>query len=165
MTASGGRGHLDTSSTGLHRYWVAATVKSGPAKTVSITYTVVPPPSASVQTTVAIVAHARTSVTVACAGGGPAMACRGTLSLTVARRVVRRAHKRRVATVQNVRLGGTSFSLPSDARRSIAVPLTNAGVLALRRARNHQLRVVAPIAVTGGKSTARAIMLRRRQGR
>ena len=163
VTVSGGQGHLDTSSTGLHRYWVAATVKSGQTKTASITYTVVPPPRASVQTSVAIAAHARTSVTLACAGGGAGVACHGTLSLTIARRVVQRTGGRRVATLETVRLAGTSYSLATGARRSTAVPLTTAGILALRSAPNHQLRVAATTVVTGGKTTARTITLRRRQ--
>lgn len=165
VTVSGGQGHLDTSSAGVHRYWVAATAKSGQTKTVSIAYTVVAPPSASIHTPVAIAAHARTSVTLACAGGGAGVICRGTLALTVARRVVEHVGQRRAATVQTVRLAGTSFSLPTGARKSIAVPLTDAGILALRGARDHELRVVATIVVSGGKSTARTITLRRHQSR
>jgi DNA-binding SARP family transcriptional activator len=164
-TVSGGQGHLDTSSTGMHRYWVAATTMNGHARTTSITYTVVPPPSVSAHTPVAIVAHGRTSITLACGGGGVSAACRGTLSLVVARRVVQRVGQRRVATVQTVRLAGTTYSLAVGARRSIVVPLTDAGILALRGARGHQLGVTATATVTGGKTAEQAITLRRRQRR
>jgi hypothetical protein len=161
-TASGGRGHLDTSTIGPHRYTVVATVNSGTAKTTSITYTVAPPLTVSLASAVAIAAHSRTNATLACSGGGTGASCRGTLSLTVQRRVVRRVGRGRAAVVEMVTLGRATYSLAAGASRSIMVPLTNAGVLALRAAPGHRLSVQATIALAGGMTVQRTITLRRR---
>ncbi len=164
-TVSGGHGHLDTSITGLHRYAVVANVNNGATKTTTIAYMVVPPLSASVETAVATAAHSRTNVMVACSGGGTGAACRGSLSLAVARPVVRRVGRRRAATVETVTLAHASYALPAGTRRSIGVPLTNAGTLALRSARGHQLHVHAAITLTNGLTAERTITLKRRQRR
>lgn len=164
-TVSGGHGHLDTSSTGTHRYTVAATVTSGATKTTSITYTVVPPPRASIGTGVATAAHSRTNLTIACSGGGTGAACSGVVTLTVGQRVVHRVGQRTTATVQTVTLARASYSLAAGARRSIVVPLTTAGTLALRAAPGHRMQVRATVTVTNGATTERAITLKRRQRR
>ncbi|HWH19767.1 MAG TPA: PASTA domain-containing protein, partial [Solirubrobacterales bacterium] len=46
-TTSGGSGHLDTSVVGTHTYEVTATSKDGGARTTSITYTIIGPPTAT----------------------------------------------------------------------------------------------------------------------
>ena len=162
-TSRGGHGHLDTSTTGLHRYTVAATVKSGSTKATSITYTVVPPPRAALETSIATAAHSRTNATLACSGGGGGGACRGTLLLTVGRRVTRRVGQRPTAAIETVMLARTSYSLAAGASRSIVVPLTDAGVLALRAAHGHRLRVQATITPTLGATAERTITLKRRR--
>lgn len=162
-TSRGGHGHLDTSTTGLHRYTVAATVKSGSTKATSITYTVVPPPRAALETSIATAAHSRTNATLACSGGGGGGACRGTLLLTVGRRVTRRVGQRPAAAIETVMLARTSYSLAAGASRSIVVPLTDAGVLALRAAHGHRLRVQATITPTLGATAERTITLKRRR--
>jgi DNA-binding SARP family transcriptional activator len=164
-TVSGGRGRLDTSTTGPHRYTVAATAKNGATRTTSISYMVVPPLTASVQTAVATAAHSRTALALGCSGGGAGAVCRGTLTVTVGRRVVRRVGRRRAATVETVTLARTSYSLPAGSRRSIVVPLTTSGTLALRAARGHQLRARAAVTLTDGATAARSITLKRRQPR
>jgi hypothetical protein len=47
-TATGGNGHLDTSTLGPHSYTVTATSGDGQTDTATVSYTVVPPPSASI---------------------------------------------------------------------------------------------------------------------
>jgi hypothetical protein len=163
LTVSGGHGHLDTSSTGLHRYWVAAIAKSGQTKTASITYAVVPPLRASIGTPVATAANARTHVMVACSGGGAGAACRGSLTLSIGRRVASGVGQRRSVTAETVRLAGATYSVASGSRRSIRVWLTDAGVLALRGAPGHQLQAHATIALNDGQTAAQTITLRRRQ--
>jgi hypothetical protein len=165
VTVRGGHGHLDTSSVGMHRYWVAVTVRNGPTTATSITYTVVPPLRASIVTPVATVANARTNVTVACSGGGAGGACRGSLTLSIDRRVAHGVGQRRSVTAETLRLAGATYSVASGARRSIRVWLTDAGILALRGAPGHQLQARATIALNGGKTAAQTITLRRRQGR
>jgi DNA-binding SARP family transcriptional activator len=160
-TVSGGHGHLDTSSLGLHRYTVAASVKNGAVKTTGISYTVVAAPGASLATAVATAAHSRTDVTIACSGGGAGMGCTGVLSLTAERR----AGRRRTASVQTYTVARASYSVATGARKSIVVPLTNAGTLALRAASGHRVQVRATITVTNGATAERTITLKRRQRR
>jgi hypothetical protein len=159
-TLKGGHGHLDTSSVGLHQYTVAATVTDGAVKATGIRYTVVPVPHASLATAVATAAHSRTNVTVACSGGGARMGCSGALSLTADRR----AGRRRTATVQTYTVARTSYSMAAGARKSIVVPLTNAGTLALRAAPGHRMQVRVTITVTNGATVEQTITLKRRQG-
>jgi DNA-binding SARP family transcriptional activator len=162
-TASGGHGHLDTSTTGLHHYTVAVTVKTGATKTTTISYTVVPPQTVSIETSTALAAHSRTNVALACSGGGKGATCGGTLTLTVERRTIGRAGQRRTAVVETVTLAHASYSLAAGARRSIVVPLTDAGTLALRAAPGHRMRVQVTITVAGGATTQRTITLKRRR--
>jgi hypothetical protein len=58
-----------------------------------------------------------------------------------------------------------SYSVPAGARKSIVVPLTNAGTLALRSARGHRMQVRVTITVTNGATADRTITLKRRQRR
>lgn len=160
-TFSGGNGHLDTSSVGLHHYTVAATVKDGAVKSTGISYTVVPAPHAALATAVASAAHSRTNVTVACSGGGAGMGCSGVLSLTAERR----AGKRQAATGQTFTVARTTYSVAAGARTAIVVPLTNAGTLALRAAPAHRMQVQATITVTNGATAEQTITLKRHQGR
>lgn len=164
-TPSGGHGHLDTSTTGLHRYTVIATVRGGATKSASISYAVVLPPSVSLGTSVATAAHSRTTITLGCSGGGTGATCSGVLSLTGERRVVRRVGQRQTGTFQPITVARASYSLAVGTRRSIVVPLTNAGTLALRVAAGHRMQVRATITVTGGATVQRTITLKRRASR
>jgi DNA-binding SARP family transcriptional activator len=164
-TATGGHGHLDTSTTGFHRYTVVVTVKGGETRSTSISYTVGPPPSVSIGTAVATASHSRTTITLACSGGSAGATCSGVLSLTGEQRVVRRVGQRRTATFQTVTVARAGYSLTSGARRSIVVPLTNAGTLALRAAPGHRMQLRATITVTNGPTAQRTIALKRRARR
>jgi DNA-binding SARP family transcriptional activator len=154
-TVNGGHGHLDTSSVGRHHYTVAATARNGAVKTTVISYTVVAAPRVSLGTAVAAAAHSRTNLTIACSGGGAGMGCSGVLTMTAARRAGR------AGTV----VARASYSVPAGARKSIVVPLTNAGTLALRSARGHRMQVRVTITVTNGATADRTITLKRRQRR
>lgn len=153
-TISGGSGRLDTSTVGAHRYTVTVRLKNGTTRTTSILYTVTHSVAsalnASVETAHATVAHGRTQLTLACSGGGPGAICSGRLSLTVNR------------GSGNVQLASASYSLPAGATRSIVLPLTRAGSVALRHARGHQLRVLATATVSHGGSVERSITLKHR---
>jgi DNA-binding SARP family transcriptional activator len=152
-TDSGGSGHLDTSSAGVHHYTIAVTGKNGARATASITYTVLPPLRASIEAGSATVLHGRTQIPLACSGGGPGAACRGRLSLTIARR--------RGATVQSVRAASASFSVPAGAKVSIFLSLVASAQDSLGHDSRHQLRAQATTRLSDGKTAGRAITLRR----
>jgi DNA-binding SARP family transcriptional activator len=152
-TVSGGSGHLDTSRAGAHRYTVAVTAKNGATRTVSITYTVVPPLSVSIEAARAIVLHGRTSIPLACSGGGSGSGCSGKLSLA---RSVRHG-----ATFEMSAVASGSFSIPAGASASVPLALLDAGQQALRRDARHQLRVMATTTLSNGERAQRAITLRR----
>jgi hypothetical protein len=54
--------------------------------------------------------------------------------------------------------------MAAGARKSIMVPLTNAGTLALRAAPGHRMQVRVTITVTNGATVEQTITLKRRQG-
>jgi hypothetical protein len=54
--------------------------------------------------------------------------------------------------------------MAAGARKSIVVPLTNAGTLALRAAPGHRMQVRVTITVTNGATVEQTITLKRRQG-
>jgi hypothetical protein len=153
-TVVGGSGQLNTSSIGLHRYWVAVSVKGGATRTSSITYTVARPVSASIVTPLLTVFHGRTAIPVDCSGGGPGLTCRGTLALKVARRSGARFQFQTVAS--------SGYSVSAGATRSIRLSLEAAAQRALGDDRNHELRAVATTTLSGRKAAERAIVLKRR---
>jgi DNA-binding SARP family transcriptional activator len=154
-TAAGGSGQLDTSSIGLHRYWVAVSVKGGAKRTTSITYTVAQPVSASIETPLLTVFHGRTSLPLACSGGVPGLTCRGSLALKIARR--------KGATFQFQTVASSGYSVPAGATRSIPLSLLAAGQRALGRDRDHELQALATTTLSDGRTAERAIMLKRRR--
>jgi hypothetical protein len=152
-TPSGGTGHLDTSTAGKHLYTVAVTTKNGATKTASITYTVVPPLSVSIEAGQASALHGRTAIPLACSGGGPGTACGGRLSLTTA--------QKRGARFQTVTVASSSFSVPAGTRASIPLSLGDVAQQALGRDAGHQLRVLVTTKLSSGETAARSVTLKR----
>jgi DNA-binding SARP family transcriptional activator len=152
-TAAGGTGHLDTSNTGAHLYTVSVTAKNGATKTTNITYTVVPPLNLSIEAARATVLHGRTEIRLACSGGGPGTACRGRLSLSVARR--------RGPTVQMSQVASARFSVPAGATASIPLSLLAAAQQTLGHDSGHRLRVLATTRLADGQTADRVVTLRR----
>jgi hypothetical protein len=109
---------------------------------------VIAPLSVAIRSTRATAAHGRLEIKLACAGGRPGAVCGGTLSLAGRHGLV----------------ASSSYSLPTGATSAIALSLTRGGVLALRRARAHQLRVVAASTLGRAIAAERTITLRRRRG-
>jgi hypothetical protein len=144
--AGGGSGHLDTSSLGPKHYTVVMTLKNGATKTASITYAVVPL-RVAIASGRAIAADRRTAVSLVCLGGGQGGTCRGTLSLT------RHA----------VTLARTSYSLKAGTMRSIVLPLTHEGSIALKRARGHHLTALAIATLRFAAPAERTIAFRHRR--
>ena len=147
-TATGGRGHLDTSSAGPHRYVVTVTQAGGKAETVSVAYTVIAPLSVSIDSPRATVTRGRTQIALACSGGAPGESCRGRVWLTIGVRPIARA----------------TYSIPAGATGSVALAMTGPGGQALGRARSHALRVRALAALAGAKTAERTVTLARRRG-
>jgi DNA-binding SARP family transcriptional activator len=154
-TVTGGSGQLDTSTIGVHRYSVVASVKGGATKTATITYTVAQPVSVSVGTSLLAVFHGRTAIPLKCSGGGAGLTCRGSLALKIARR--------RGATFQFQTVASSAYSVPAGARSSVPVSLVAVAQRALARNGNHELRVLATTTLSDGQTTERALTLRRRR--
>jgi uncharacterized membrane protein YuzA (DUF378 family) len=143
--ARGGRGQLDTSKLGAKRYTVVMTLAGGGTKTAEITYAVVPL-RVVIASGRAIASHSRTAVSLACIGANQGGACRGTVSIT-----------RRGAT-----LARASYSLAAGAMRTVVLPLTHRGTLALRHARGHHVRALVTATVQFSRPTQRTVNFRHR---
>jgi DNA-binding SARP family transcriptional activator len=146
-TATGGRGHLDTSTPGPHRYIVAATVNGGASRMSSIAYTVIAPLGLAIESALATVAQGRVEIALACSGGRPGAACSGTLSLTGRHGLV----------------ASSGYSLPAGTTSAVALSLTRGGVLELRRAHSHELHVLAATTLANAIAAERTITLKRRR--
>jgi len=72
--------------------------------------------------------------------------CKGTLTLTMRRRVIVRSHGRRRSVTRTVTVGHAPFSLNAGAHRTIKVSLSASARRSLAAARAHRLKVTATIA-------------------
>jgi len=86
------------------------------------------------------------------------------LSIKAKRRLHRRihGHLRTVMLRETITLASVSYTVAAGAQRSIALPISKAGMHLLTRARKHVLRVQARATLTGGKTAGREIVLQLR---
>lgn len=101
----------------------------------------------------------RARVTLACRGGAAGSTCRGTLSLTRRKRIVRHAHHRRTVTHRTIVLARTGYAVESGQTQPVALRLTDAGLRLLAHADEGRLRVRATATVSGGSTARRAIVV------
>jgi hypothetical protein len=120
------------------------------------------PLQVSIKTGKATVSAGKTAVTLSCAGGAAGASCRGKLSLTIRKRVVRVSHHHRKVTFVTVTLASVRYSLPSGARKTFTLHLSGAGTKALNTASGHRLSVLATATLTGGKAATHTITLQAR---
>ena len=161
-TASGGSGHLNTSTLGTHTYMVTAASKDGKSGRASITYTVVAM-KVSIRPAQARYARGKTKVRLACTGpaGG---ACRGTLNLTarVPRTVARRVHghQRQTTVFKTIVVANRQYALHGGRTALITLKLDKSAKRLLAHARRHTMRVRGNATVQGGKTVHRSIILK-----
>jgi hypothetical protein len=158
-TVSGGSGHLDTATLGAHAYTVTVTSKDGQTKTASISYTVVRPLAVSIRSGRATVNSGRTKITVACSGGASGATCRGRVSATVKRRVVRVIGHHRKVTFKTITYASARYTVSGGKSGAITLRVNHAGLVALKHAAGHRARVQATATLTGGKAAKRTITL------
>jgi hypothetical protein len=119
----------------------------------------------SIDTGSALVAHGRATIRLSCSRAIPANTCRGTLTLTIRKRIVTRAHGRRRVTSKTIVIARAGYQVQSGQSKSIAFALTGAGKRLLGTARKHKLAVTATATLTGGHATKRTITLKPAPGR
>lgn len=150
-TKSGGHGRLDTSAPGAHTYTVTLTARGGMTKAATVSYRVVAPINAGIETSVATVSHHRVRIALRCSGGLPGTRCRGTVRLKIRRLIAGR--------VRPVGIGRAPYVAISGSTRMVVVRLTHLGMRALRRAAGRH-RGAEVIAIrSGGRPVVRTIRL------
>jgi hypothetical protein len=107
--------------------------------------------AAKISSASARVDHGPANLELACVGGRPGNVCRGTLSLTVRRRV----H----GQLRTVSLARGDYALKSGRRRPIALRLREGALALLARAPGHRLRAQASATVRGGNGARRVVVI------
>jgi hypothetical protein len=123
-----------------------------------------PPPArlrVSIRSRRTIVEGRRATVTLACRGGAAGSACRGTLSLTRRKRIVRRADQRRTVTYRTIVLARTRYRVASGDTQPVALRLADAGLRLLTRDDDGRLRARATATLRGSPTAHRAIVVQR----
>ncbi|HUO71073.1 MAG TPA: hypothetical protein VMU39_09870 [Solirubrobacteraceae bacterium] len=160
--SASGTGSLNTASAGPHLYWVTAASSDGQLATARLAYTVRPRMAVSIRSSRAQVSRRTASVQLACTGGLPGTACRGTLSLSarVTRHVRRRirGHLRSVSVSATVSVARASYALSVDQQKAFTLSISRAALSLLARSAPHRLSVLAA-ATLFGKTLTRAITL------
>lgn len=123
-----------------------------------------PPPPAPLRVSIrsgrSSVVHGRAGARVACTGGSAGGVCRGKLSLTVRKRIVRHRHGHRSVIHRTIVLARVPYAVASGKTQTVTLPLTAAGLRLLERSRHGRLRVRAAATVSGGTAVHRAFGVR-----
>jgi hypothetical protein len=122
-----------------------------------------PPPPArlriAIRSSRVLVDHRRANVTLACSGGAAGSTCRGTLSLTYRKRIVRRVHHHRKVIHKTIVLAHTRYAVESGHTKPVAPQLTAAGLRLLAHTDDGRLRARATATLSSGATAHRAIVL------
>ncbi len=140
---------------------VTAANRSGSTAAVSNTLIVPvpppPPPSVKVAASVLGASGGLVRVPLACADSS----CTGTIELTERVRVTtHHRHGRATSSRRTLLLGMAVYSLAAGASATVVVHLAPAGRRALAGARHHRLRVTLSLAVVGGTTAQRLVVLK-----
>jgi len=123
-----------------------------------------PPPAAlkiSIRSKRSAVVDGRAKARLACSGGVAGSACRGRLSLTLRKRIVRRVHRHRRVIHRTIVLARARYAIASGRTGTVALPLTAAGLRLLERSSDRRLRVRASATLLrGGTAAHRAFVVR-----
>jgi DNA-binding SARP family transcriptional activator len=150
-TKSGGQGQLDTSTPGVHTYSVTLTARGGATKATSVSYRVVAPIKAAIETSVATISHRKARIALSCSGGLPGSRCRGTVRLRLRR--LMGGH------VRVVGIGRAPYAATTGGSRVVVVRLTHLGMRALRRSAGHHRGVQVIVVRAGERPVTRRIRL------
>ncbi len=119
-----------------------------------------PPLRVAIRSGRSSVVHGRAGARVACTGGGVGSVCRGKLSLTMRKRIVRHRHGHRSVIHRTIVLARVPYAIASGKTQTVTLPLTAAGLRLLEGSRHGRLRVRAAATVSGGTAVHRAFGVR-----
>ncbi len=151
---------------GTAGFTVTVTAPGAPAQTVSrqlslsVTQTVTTAPVPAMAAPVPVVAllhsdgrvsHNRVAIRLRCT----AVACHGTLKLTIRQTVTIRRHGRRVRSHRTLVIGRAGYTLAAGSTRLLRVGLDATGRRVLASAAHHRLRITVLASVAGGHGRSR----------